>query len=318
MGDAPLVRTRHVEFTDRTPLLEPGVPSQGECRCYAVIDAGVDPTDIVINMPPVAHPLRLQPPDEEDDRGLPWLVPMDPGQLPWLKARPRDDPWGVLVQSEMETETLGRALSDRLAGIDPNGDEVFIRWFDPRVLGPLLRRCNEPELRWWFEPVDAYGVLSEGWIEWMTGPAIRPRFQSIVAPPFRMTKRHLAAFDDPDETALIDEVRVFVDTERPGAFQGLDEHASGRLIRAAIARARSYGMRDVADLAAFAALMLDISPSFDGQPQIHAVLSSPLIPPGMKLSTAIRSCSEKAWEEAESYDDEPAWLTEHGDGSEEH
>ncbi|MBZ0172578.1 MAG: hypothetical protein K8E66_09390 [Phycisphaerales bacterium] len=143
------------------------------------------------------------------------------------------------------------------------------------MLGSLLRRCNEPELWWWFEPVDAYGVLSEGSIEWMTGPAIRPRFQGIGAPPFRMTKRHLAAFEDPDETALIDEVRVFVDTERPGTFEGLDEHSSGRLIRASIAHARSYGMRDVADLATYAALMLDISPSFDEQPQIRTVLSSP-------------------------------------------
>lgn len=270
---------------------------------YLVVDADPDrPGELPVFLDP-KHTRRLRPPSEDCDAGLPWMSPLEEYHLAWLEAHADAYPGCVLVRSDLAPDALAGALADRTLGIDPDGREVFIRWYDPSVLGPLLEACTESERRWWFEPVAVYGMVTGGNIEWLTKPDLSRAEPAVHAPPFRLTEEHLAVFGAGDSGALEAEIRSFIEEEHPDTFTDLSDEAATRLIQDGIGRAQRYGLVEVADLAAFVALMIDVSLTFDEQPAIHAILRSGDIPPEEKLPRAIAECSDDAWNEAEERDD---------------
>jgi hypothetical protein len=75
-----------------------------------------------------------------------------------------------------------------------------------------------------------------------------------------------------------------------------------------IERARARGLTRIEDIAAFVAIMFEISPRFDEHPAISQVLEDARFKPSQKMELIFRVVPDKAWEEAETTYDENVWF----------
>ena len=75
-----------------------------------------------------------------------------------------------------------------------------------------------------------------------------------------------------------------------------------------IERARTRGLSRIEDVAAFVAIMFEISPRFDEHPAISQVLEDPRFNPAQRMELMFRLVPDQAWEEAEGTYDETVWF----------
>jgi hypothetical protein len=78
----------------------------------------------------------------------------------------------------------------------------------------------------------------------------------------------------------------------------IDPVSLREMVTNGLARARSYDLEKPQDLTAFVAIMFDISPNFDEQPDIQRALRDKSIPIEQRFNTMIERVPDKAWEEA--------------------
>jgi hypothetical protein len=64
--------------------------------------------------------------------------------------------WGVFAQTRADLETMRRHCRKLLRVKDEQGNELFFRWYDPRVLRVYLPTCTEAELKEVCRPVRAF------------------------------------------------------------------------------------------------------------------------------------------------------------------
>lgn len=101
----------------------------------------------------------------------------------------------------------------------------------------------------------------------------------------------------------------YVKEDYPDLEEEYDDETLRRMVRGGIKRAESHGLETAEDLTAFVAVMFEIAPNFDEQPEIKAVLDDLETPPNERFDKLWSPVvSEEAWEEAlENYDEE-AWF----------
>jgi hypothetical protein len=87
---------------------------------------------------------------EMDSRLLAWMI--DEG---WGKS------WGIFISATMELEELFEHLRQFLKVKELEGEELFFRFYDPRVLRIFLPSCNFQEIMQFFGDVGSYMVESE-------------------------------------------------------------------------------------------------------------------------------------------------------------
>jgi hypothetical protein len=68
------------------------------------------------------------------------------------------------------------------------------------------------------------------------------------------------------------------------------------MIRHGIARARRYGLRSEAALAAFVAIMVGAAPNFDSHPLLQWMLKNESIPPDERIGHLLEQATEQNWE----------------------
>jgi hypothetical protein len=282
------------------------VAQQG--RLYAMVDsAREDVGNSVDYLPSDARAVRILPREGNDPSGFPWLVELQTAHLPWLGARTSTDPWGILLQSDSVLELLAAGLGRALTAIDADGEEVIVRFYDPRVLPSLLRSCASSELGRWYAEVDSYGVLHSDGVHWYTAVGKRQSFPAADEP-LLLNNLHLGAFQRVEEDVLLANILDFLQLEGLDLETERDDPTMQTMLRHGLATARSYGLVQLTDLAAFLALMFDVSPNFHLQPAIHRVLADPDRPPSRRLHNAIASTSDSDWEEAAASYDWRAWF----------
>ena len=69
--------------------------------------------------------------------------------------------WGVFAQTRADLETMRRHCRRILRAKDEEGNGLFFRWYDPRVLRVYLPTCTEGELKEVFGPVGGWVVEGE-------------------------------------------------------------------------------------------------------------------------------------------------------------
>lgn len=82
------------------------------------------------------------------------------------------------------------------------------------------------------------------------------------------------------------------------------------MVREAIRRARSYGLRWESTLTAFVALMFVIAPNFDEHPLIQRVLRNDREPPDSRIDLLMAEISDESWDAAKENYDPHAWKVE--------
>ena len=111
-------------------------------------------------------------PEARDERGMrgeaevenadiaPFLAHVDDFLLRWIVEELWARPWGVFAVTSGEIEKLRAHFRQFLTVRDPDGEKMYFRYYDPRVLKAFLPACNRDELSKLFGPLEAY-VLTE-------------------------------------------------------------------------------------------------------------------------------------------------------------
>ena len=132
----------------------------------------------------------------------PWLLPLAqlPGWQEWWQAQEQAGyATGILLASEHPPEKLVLHWQSLLiAGLD--GEEVMFRYYDPRVLGPMLYTFTEDETRRFLGPTNELLLWhNNDWL--MAAPYPEPDLTEHAEPWWRMRNEHFAG--QPGEKAVI-------------------------------------------------------------------------------------------------------------------
>jgi hypothetical protein len=79
----------------------------------------------------------------------------------WLASKGWGDSWGVFLYSEASMAELHRHFCKFLLVKTEEGQELYFRFYDPRVLRIFLPTCDEEQLREFFGPVRYFMMEDE-------------------------------------------------------------------------------------------------------------------------------------------------------------
>jgi hypothetical protein len=130
-------------------------------RVFAVIDA--------CDAPAVPSRLRALGEDravslyrgraEDELWGIgPWLTQVDAETCDWIASDLWSTPWGIFAIADSDLETMRTHFRRFLVVKSPEGEALYFRYYDPRVLPPFLESCTEAELAELFGPIRAFAV----------------------------------------------------------------------------------------------------------------------------------------------------------------
>jgi hypothetical protein len=95
------------------------------------------------------------------ENAAPFFFHVDQATFDWIAASFWGRPWGILIWAETAFHPLRVHLHKFLRVRGVNQTEYLLRFYDPYILGPFLKSCNDAELAQFFGPVSAFGA-SEG------------------------------------------------------------------------------------------------------------------------------------------------------------
>ncbi len=76
--------------------------------------------------------------------------------------------WGIFAISTVNIREMRKHFRTFLMVYDPDGEPIYFRYYDPRVLRVFLPTCDEGELGQIFGPVEQYYVENEDGMSLMT------------------------------------------------------------------------------------------------------------------------------------------------------
>src|SRR5215475_13081353 len=102
-------------------------------------------------------------PEESLSSVAPYLVSLDPKSemMQWLLTNGWGNSWGIFLVSSTSLETLRRHFRRFLLVRDAAGNELYFRFYDPRVLRTFLPTCTGAETKRFFGPVGIYLIEAE-------------------------------------------------------------------------------------------------------------------------------------------------------------
>lgn len=130
---------------------------------YAVLDACDEPS-----VPPRMEELGERAvslyrgtADAEYSAIAPYLAALDRKLLNWILATVADKPWGFLMEAHVELHELRKHLRRFLTVEDPDGKQIYFRYYDPRVLPVFLHSCLPAEASTFYGPIKRFFVCDE-------------------------------------------------------------------------------------------------------------------------------------------------------------
>jgi hypothetical protein len=93
----------------------------------------------------------------------PYLVQVDETMLKWIVENLWNDPWGVFATTSVGLDALRTHFRRFLKIRSPDGQELYFRFYDPRVLLSFVESSNENDVAGFFGPIEAfYAKQSDG------------------------------------------------------------------------------------------------------------------------------------------------------------
>jgi hypothetical protein len=80
------------------------------------------------------------------------------------------------------------------------------------------------------------------------------------------------------------------------------------MVKIGIERSRSRGLVFAEDIAAYVAIMFEVAPRFDEQPEINTVLVDETLPFSLRLELLFAPAMEPAWSDAEKKYEDSFWF----------
>lgn len=88
----------------------------------------------------------------------PYLASVDKNLFTWIVETVWSTPWGIFLLANAEPKVIKKHLRKFLIVRDPEGDLVYFRYYDPRLLPTFLASCSPGELEAFFGPIYAFGI----------------------------------------------------------------------------------------------------------------------------------------------------------------
>jgi hypothetical protein len=143
-------------------FLKQNLFQQSQTNVYAVLDGA--------SVPDLPHVLWEQRPEHaclyrgtlESDmaRVAPYLVRLEYGSpfTDWVLGQGWGNHWGILALTPADVTLRGMRQHFRkfLMVLDPQGERMYFRYYDPRVLRVYLPTCNTEEMGIFFGPIRSY------------------------------------------------------------------------------------------------------------------------------------------------------------------
>jgi len=138
--------------------------SNNESNVYAVLD-GASVPNIIQNLAKYKAKsicLYRGELDLELAQTAPYLVLLKPDSdlTDWVLSGIGHH-WGIFAISKANMKDMRKHFRTFLMVYDPDGQPMYFRYYDPRVLRVFLPTCNDDEIRQIFGPVDRYYVESK-------------------------------------------------------------------------------------------------------------------------------------------------------------
>ena len=130
-------------------------------QTYAVLD-GASVPDLLDQLygdePPVFLCLYRGELEPDLAEVAPYLVHVKPESpfTEWLLGNCWGNHWGIFATSAEDIDTVRRHFRNFLMVKDPEGEQVYFRYYDPRVLRTFLPTCNAEETEFVFGPITSY------------------------------------------------------------------------------------------------------------------------------------------------------------------
>ncbi|HUF05715.1 MAG TPA: hypothetical protein VMM38_16255 [Aridibacter sp.] len=127
-------------------------------------------------------------------------------------------------------------------------------------------------------------------------------------------KAQIEAFIAEDDIQL---TRVIREIVQEAFHESVEEYSDEKLdgmVRNGIERAKSRGFERAGDIAAFVAIMFEISPNFDIQEHIDAFFKDDSAPKELRMEYLLGRIQNETWAEAENTYDAKAWFPDRQEG----
>ena len=309
-----LLQTRSLSFDTLRDLAD-------SARLYALVDA-CDAPDVPGKMAEWgeerAVSLYRGLPEDEFSSFAPYLARVDGDALDWIADTLWPTPWGLFVVSGETLPALRSHFRRFLLVDDPQGEEMYFRFYDPRVLQKYLPTCSDRELRQVYGSVEAFAFGEPAQTETLTQiarnpeagpPAAASAIVRRVGERFPIRAEQMAAFGAEAEAAFEQRLMSHLREHHAELVEGLSDDTLLPMARTGIARARAYGMTWESNLTAYVALMFEVAPNFDQHPRMQMILSGRQVAPEDKIKALAERTPEHVWEEVARRYDASAWQT---------
>jgi len=91
----------------------------------------------------------------------PYLATADAGLLDWIVATLWKGPWGFFAVTETNLATVRTHFKRFTFATMPDGQQVYFRYYDPRILPVFLENADRAELSQFFGPVRTFIVAGK-------------------------------------------------------------------------------------------------------------------------------------------------------------
>lgn len=124
----------------------------------------------------------------------------------------------------------------------------------------------------------------------------------------QITPAQMRMFEAGAEEAFQRRLAQQVRDDAAPSLEDLDQPGLARVVRAGVARARGYGLTWQSTLAGFVDVMTDVSPDWDGQPELHAALLRRRAAANESFIGLFRDTTDEAWEQAAAMRSGVGWF----------
>jgi hypothetical protein len=88
----------------------------------------------------------------------PYLFTLTPELLDWIVADLAGQPWGFLFHAELDFKSARKHFRNFVTVLDPQGEKMLFRFYDPRVLKMFVESATEQENQAFFGPCGAIAI----------------------------------------------------------------------------------------------------------------------------------------------------------------
>jgi hypothetical protein len=183
----------------------------------------------------------------------PYLVQIDRPVLQWIRNHLADRPWGyfLLPNTPHQLSSIRKHFRRFLLVDSPEGQELYFRFYDPRVIVGFLECCSIEERQLLMSPLKEILVPnSDGWLQLVAPNAEGSPSMAPLTTRFQMTPKHFESLQKQQMDHFVDQTIQRWQANNPDscAMLAAENHPLEQIIREAIDDAESYGVTGEADV----------------------------------------------------------------------